>query len=159
MINLISGESVLHEEDFRLSGPIALQWTRNYFSHVERNTLMGQMWHLNYDQSIRIDRREMSFFWTNKNGNIVEIPYIPIEDTAVITEEKIIYSHYEDSIVIEDYDENLLYHYSFVGGSRDTYYLTKISRHRFEINFKYNVSARLEEIIDSSNRRLTVARR
>ncbi|MFK7787151.1 MAG: RHS repeat-associated core domain-containing protein [Crocinitomicaceae bacterium] len=158
MISLITGESVLHETDFRLSGPISLEWTRNYFSHVERTTMLGRMWQLNYDQSVRIDRREGSFFWANKNGNIVEIPYIPIEDSAVITEEKIVYSHYEDSIVIEDYDEDLSYHYSFVGGSRDTYYLTKISRHRFEISFKYNVSARLEEIVDSSNRTLTIER-
>ncbi|MFK7786083.1 MAG: RHS repeat-associated core domain-containing protein [Crocinitomicaceae bacterium] len=158
MISLITGESVLHEEDFRLSGPIPLQWTRNYFSHIKRETLFGKMWHLNFDQSVRIDRKQDSFFWENRNGNIIEIPYIPIEDTAVITEEKIIYSHYEDSILIEDYDEGLFYHYKFVGGSRSTYYLVKISRHRFEINFKYTVSARLEEIIDSSNRTLKIDR-
>ena len=158
MISLITGESVLHETDFRLNGPIPLEWTRNYFSHVDRSTILGKMWQLNFDQRVRIDRREGSFFWENTNGNIVEIPYIPIEDSAVITEEKIIYSHYENSIVIEDYDQNLFYHYSFVGGSRDTYYLTKISRHRFEINFKYTVSARLESMIDSSNRTLKVER-
>ena len=79
MISLITGESVLHETDFRLSGPISFEWTRNYFSHVDRTTLMGNMWHVNYDQSVRIDRVEDSFFWTNGNGNPMEIPYIPID--------------------------------------------------------------------------------
>jgi YD repeat-containing protein len=158
MISLITGESVFHDIDFRLNGPISFEWTRNYFTFIDRKTIMGEKWQLNYDQRVRIDRREGSFHWETRTGNIIELPYIPIEDSAVITEEKVIYSHYEDEIVIEDYDQKLHYHFRFVGGSKDTYHLTKIGRHRFEINFKYNASARLEEIVDSSHRVLKVER-
>jgi YD repeat-containing protein len=158
MISLISGESVLHEEDFQLNGPIPLIWTRNYFSHVPRKTSLGETWHINYDQSIRIDRAADSFFWENANGNIIELPYLKIEDTAVITEEKIQYTHLEDKVLIQDYDEKLFYHYEYVGGSQDTYRLTKITRHRFQIQLSYNASGRLEKIIDSSNRTLKIER-
>ena len=70
MISLISGESVLHEEDFRLNGPIPLTWTRNYFTHVPRKTSLGETWHSNFDQRIRVDRKEYSFFW--ENGNLTQ---------------------------------------------------------------------------------------
>ena len=158
MISLITGESVLHEEDFRLNGPIPLEWTRNYFSHVDHNGLLGKMWHVNYDQTLRIDRSEDSFFWLNNNGNITELPYLQLGDTAVITEEKIKYTHLEDKVLIENYDQKLFYHYQYAGGSKDTYRLTKITRHRFQIQFSYNVSGRLEQIIDSSNRKLSIER-
>jgi RHS repeat-associated protein len=159
MISLISGESVLHEEDFRLNGPIPLMWTRNYLTHVPRKTMLGETWHLNFDQSIRVDRKAYSFFWENANGNIVELPYLQIEETAVITEEKIKYTHLEGKkILIENYDEKLSYYFEYAGGAQDTYRLTKITRHRFEINLSYNVSGRLEQIIDSSNRTLKVER-
>lgn len=58
MISLITGESVLHENDFDFNSPVPFNWTRNYFSHVHRKT----MWHFNYDQYVRIDRKEDSFF-------------------------------------------------------------------------------------------------
>lgn len=158
MISLISGESVLHEEDFNLNGPIPFQWKRNYFTHINRQTLLGEVWHLNYDQSIRIDRTADSFFWENGNGNIIELPYLHIEDTAVITGEKIKYTHLENKLLIEDYDQKLFYHYEYKGGARDTYRLTKITRHRFQIQLSYNASGRLDQIIDSSNRILAIER-
>ncbi|MCJ8289628.1 MAG: RHS repeat protein [Crocinitomicaceae bacterium] len=158
MISLITGESSLHEEDFRLNGPIPLEWTRNYHSHVQLEGLIGKMWHVSYDQTLRFDRSEGAFIWMNSNGNITGLPYLEIGDTAVISTEKIKYTHLENKVLIEDYDQKLFYHYEYVGGSRDTYRLTKITRNSFEIQLSYNVSGRLEQIIDSSNRTLIIER-
>ncbi len=36
MIHLPTGELAIHEEDFTLNGPLPFRWTRNYFSHIER---------------------------------------------------------------------------------------------------------------------------
>lgn len=158
MISFITGESVLLEEDFRLNGPIPLEWTRQYRTQVDLDGLLGKMWHVGCDQTLQFKRSEGSFLWINSNGNITALPYLEIGDSAVIATEKIIYTHLEGKVLIEDYDQKLFYHYEFVGGSRDTYRVTKITRHRFEIQYSYNASARLEQIVDSSNRTLKIER-
>ncbi|MCH2225361.1 MAG: DUF6531 domain-containing protein [Crocinitomicaceae bacterium] len=158
MISFITGESVLIEEDFRLNGPIPLEWSRQYRSQVEVNGLLGNMWHAYGDQTLQFKRSEGAFLWLNANGNITGLPYLEIGDTAIIATEKIKYTHLEGKVLIEDYDQKLSYHYEYVGGAKDVYRVTKITRHRFEIQFSYNAFGRLEQIIDSSNRTLNIER-
>ena len=158
MISFITGESILLEEDFSLNGPIPLNWSRQYRTQVEVNGLLGKVWHSMADQTLEFKRSEGTFVWLNGNGNLTGLPYLEIGDEAVIATEKIKYAHNEDEVVIEDYEAKLFYHFRFVGGTRSTYRIAKISRHQFEINFSYNASARLEKIIDSSNRTLEIAR-
>ena len=62
MISIPTGELALHQTDFSLNSPIPFNWTRNYFTHIERNTLLGKIWHFCYDQAIKIDLAEDSFF-------------------------------------------------------------------------------------------------
>lgn len=158
MISFITGESILLEEDFRLDGPIPFEWSRQYRTQVDLNGLSGKMWHTSCDQTLQFKRSEGLFVWLNHNGNITGLPYLEIGDSAVISTEKIKYTHLENKVLIEDYDQKLFYHYEYVGGTKDTYRVTKITRHRFEIQFSYNASGRLEQIIDSSNRTLEIER-
>ncbi len=68
---------------------------------------MGKTWHLNHDQAVYIDREADSFFWTNDNGNELEIPYLEPNDEAVIVSEKIRYRHDPGRVLIEDYENAL----------------------------------------------------
>ncbi len=156
MINLITGEVTIHEEDFNLPGPIPMVWKRNFFSAISRNSLTGSQWHCNYDQSIRIDKEEDSFFWENGNGNIAEIPYIPEGDEAVITAEKIKYQNQKNKIIIENYEEDLTYHYAYTGGKVNTYNLVQIKKHRFAITFFYDYKGILDYIIDATGRKISI---
>jgi len=110
------------------------------------------------DQTLVFNRAEGSFVWLNSNGNLTGLPYLEIGEEAVIATEKIKYTRLEDKVLIEDYDQKLFYHFEYVGGSKDTYRVTKMTRHSFQIQFLYNASARLEKIIDSSNRTLKIER-
>ncbi|WP_196893451.1 RHS repeat-associated core domain-containing protein [Aureivirga marina] len=161
MINLVTGEFVLHEEDIFYDGPIPFRWTRNIFSFVEREDTYHKHWHFNYDQYVEIDEALDSFFWQNDNGNILEMPYLSLGDEAVLNEDKIIYRHTKDGIEIEDYNANLTYHYKekvslFSSTTRRRFLLSKISRLRFEIVFSYNREGKLEKIIDSTQREFFV---
>jgi len=156
MISLITGDVAIHEEDFSLPGPIPFVWQRNFFSDIDRNTLTGSYWHCNYDQSIEIDKEEEDFIWTNGNGNILYLPYLPIGEEAVIISEKIKYRHEKNKIIIENYEEDLTYHYAFAGGKSGTYNLIQIKKHRFAITFFYDFKGHLEYIKDSSNRKISV---
>ena len=154
MINLITVELALYEEDFRLPGPIELVWERNFLSSVERNTLAGRYWQFAHDQYVTLDKERDSFFWQNANGNIVELSYAPLGEELVCPEEKIKYSHQQDKVTIYDYDKDLTYHYTHCGGDPNTYKLTAITRHRFAILLFYTSQGLLKHLIDSCGRKL-----
>lgn len=157
MINLINGQVTIHEEDFSLPGPIPFVWQRNLFSDIPRETLLGSYWHCNYDQHLIIDKEGDSFLWQNSNGNILELPYLAIDDEAVVTSEKIKYKHQKNKVIIEDYDQDLIYHYAYAGGASDTYQLKQIKRNRFAITFFYTHNGILDHIIDASGRIIKIA--
>ena len=155
MIDITSGELILHQEDFQLSGIIPISVTRNYFTSINRPTMMGKHWHLNLEQYITIDEEGAYFQWQNCSGNLVEIPFIPIDDEAVIAEIKIIYHHYADHIHIYNYEKDLHYHFQKQqGGVRTIYRLTKTYRHRFEIHYQYTDTGRLRNIIDTHQKEI-----
>ncbi len=154
MIDLSSGELILHEEDFHLPGIIPITCKRNYFSHIERNTCIGKHWHLNQEQYITLDVTQEYFQWQNCSGNIVEMPYISIGDEAVITDIKIIYKHLGDTILIENYEKGLLYEFKKLHKNSQKHLLIATRKHRFKINYYYDHKDRLIKIVDSCERHL-----
>ncbi|MCG8696955.1 MAG: DUF6531 domain-containing protein, partial [Bacteroidales bacterium] len=158
MIHLITGELVQHEEDFSLPGPIPLNWKRNFFSFLERDTPIGVKWHFNYDQWVNVDKADATFEWQNDNGNIIGLPYLTIGDEAVIAEEKITYRHDEGRITIHNYEEDITYIFDQCRtcALRSKYVLTFIKKHRFQLSFKYDELGRMERVIDSSGRTLVL---
>ncbi|MCT4665989.1 MAG: DUF6531 domain-containing protein, partial [Flavobacteriales bacterium] len=153
MIDLSTGEIILHEEDFTLEGPIPFSITRNYFSFIDRKGLLGEKWHLNLEQHIHIDETSDYFVWQNCSGNIIEIPLIPLNDKAFVTEHQFSYEYQEKGILIHRYEKDT--HYFFEEYHPKKWRLSKIYKGVFEINYQYKRDGlQIHQITDYYQRNL-----
>ncbi len=162
MIHLPTGETKIIEEDFRLNGVIPIIFKRNYDSWVSHlKSGMGLVWTHNYDQYIQIEEDDTlgtTLVWQKSNGSTIQLYGYKFEEPTIVQSEKIIYTHLSDKILIENYEEDLLYTFEQVCKSCDAYRLTKIERHRFRILLSYDEYGKLLEINDSAYRTLSFHR-
>ncbi|SEP46728.1 RHS repeat-associated core domain-containing protein [Rhodospirillales bacterium URHD0017] len=76
-VNIVTGAVSVEQEDFALTGPILLRWTRSYASDNPRRGACGTGWETPADARLEHDRESGVVLFHDPEGNIAIFPAAP----------------------------------------------------------------------------------
>jgi RHS repeat-associated protein len=113
-VDITTGEVVVEQQDFELSWPLLLRWTRRYRSHSTRAGLCGHGWETPADARLVFESDGTVLFYDGNPGNTF-FPKVPTRDEV---------REFVDGAVLSQTNN----HYTVRLKSGESYYFTKPAR-------------------------------
>ena len=157
-VDIASGKVFTDHIDFELPGPIPLVWERTWFSTSTYNGPLGYGWHHSYDMALALDTPNQVLAIRMADGRSVPFPILEVGEEAFNRQEKLTLYRDKEGYFMRDADR-LYYRFKPISLLKsDMQLLTRIeNKSGFNIQFSYNPSGHLTQIIDSAGRMLTVS--
>ena len=157
-VDIASGKVFTDHVDFELPGPIPMVWERTWFSTSTYNGPLGYGWHHSYDIALALDTPNQVLAVRMSDGRSVPFPMLEVGEEAFNRQEKLTLYRDEEGYFMRDADR-LYYRFKPTALLKsDMQSLARIeNKSGFNIQFSYNPSGHLTQIIDSAGRKLTVS--
>ena len=154
-VDAASGRVYATNRDFDLPGPIPLAWERTYYSDAAVPGPLGYNWHHSYNMSM-YDLRNGYFSIRLADGRETVMPALKPGGRYHNRTEQLWWHRNNSGYYLED-AAGLIYHFNTKPAADGSCMLAEIRDVAgFRIQFRYNAKGFLQQIIDSSNRLLTV---
>ncbi|SEW54496.1 DUF6531 domain-containing protein [Chitinophaga arvensicola] len=154
-VDAVTGRVFSSNIDFELPGPIPLVWERTYYSDAEVPGPLGYNWHHSYDLSL-YDLHNGFFSIRLADGRETVMPAIPVGSSYFNRIERLWWRRDNSGYYLTD-RRQLSYRFHAKPAPDGSCMLSEIRNPAgFRIQFRYNGNGYLQQIIDSSNRLLTV---
>ena len=155
-VDAASGRVYSSNRDFELPGPIPLAWERTYYSDAAVPGPLGYNWHHSYNMSM-YDLRNGYFSIRLSDGRETVMPALPEGGRYHNRTEQLWWHRNSGGYHLED-ASRLTYHFNAKPAPDGSCMLAEIrDAAGFRILLRYNHKGHLQQIIDSSNRLLSVA--
>ncbi|MFB9079334.1 DUF6531 domain-containing protein [Flavobacterium procerum] len=154
-INLVNGAVIYEGSDFDIAGPLALNWTRQWYSDSPYIGWLGHGVHCNYDRAVELYPELGTVGLRMDDGRIAAFPELQLEGQFYLREEKITLKRTSDGYQAYDYNSRLFYDFTLFDGRK--YQLTKISNpDGLALVFEFE-GYRLTKIIEAAGRVIKVS--
>ncbi|SHM00804.1 DUF6531 domain-containing protein [Flavobacterium pectinovorum] len=154
-INLINGAVIYEGSDFDITGPIALNWQRNWYSDSEYTGWLGHGVHCVYDRAVELYPDEDALGLRMDDGRLVGFSALMPDEEFYNREEKTTLKRTPDGYQAYDHTGKLFYDFTLFDGKK--YQLTQITNHDgLCIIFEFT-GYRLNKIIDTAGREIKVS--
>lgn len=161
-VDVADGYFYTDNEDFTLPGPIPLTWERTWYSYSDYKGPLGYGWHHSYDMALCIDEEAQLIGVRMSDGRPTPFEIPTVEKPSYNRKEKLqLHLHEEGYYYVSDAN-GLLYNftskcYKNPFNKTETHLLKSVAnRNGFAIRFSYDDNGLLQQIIDSSGRKLRV---
>ena len=154
-VDAATGRVFAENTDFSLPGPIPIEWNRIYHSDGEVESPIGSNWHHSYYLG----------YWEMENDFItillpdsreIVVPPLQPGDRFYHRREKITWIRNEEGYAYRNAD-GLTYHFATFGNGDRFHPIEKITNDLgYQIQFQYNNTGTLKQIIDSVGRIITI---
>ncbi|MBL0057148.1 MAG: hypothetical protein IPP31_13410 [Chitinophagaceae bacterium] len=161
-VDVASGHFYTDNIDFKLPGPIPLEFERTWQSYSIYEGPLGYGWHHSYDLALAIDFAEEAAIMRLGDGRVAHFELPTKEKEAYNRGEKLTLCLHEDGYYYATDKKGLIYRFSDKThynpfNKTETHLLQSIAnRNGFAIRFSYDKNCTLTEIIDSAGRKLIV---
>ncbi|MDW8852413.1 RHS repeat-associated core domain-containing protein [Flavobacterium sp. MMLR14_040] len=154
-VNLINGAVIYEGSDFDITGPIALNWERRWYSDSAYTGWLGHGVHCVYDRAVELYPEDDALGLRMDDGRIVAFPSLLPEEEFYLRQEKTTLKRTADGYQAYDHKGKLFYDFTLFDGKK--YQLTQITNHDgLCIIFEFT-GYRLNKIIDTAGREIKVS--
>ncbi|MBC7776379.1 MAG: hypothetical protein H7246_13170, partial [Phycisphaerae bacterium] len=157
-VDVATGKVFTQIEDFRITGPIHLEWTRIWFSTSVYQGPFGHGWHWNYDLTLAIDKDENAIVVRMSDGRPAIFPPLLIGETQINPFEQLWLSRDNEGFTLRD-KKGLFYRFENAKNIENVaiYPLASVGNAAgHKILFIYNAAGHLSQITDSAGRVLKI---
>ncbi len=156
-VDIATGKVFTDHTDFEIPGPIALKWTRVWYSTSAYNGPLGHGWHHNYDMALWYDRVENSLFIRLEDGREIQYPELEHGELHYNRQEKLLLRRDGKDYILRD-SQNLYYRFKAPFGRTATEQKIVAIENAagFSIQFHYSQNGHLKEITDSAGRTISL---
>jgi RHS repeat-associated protein len=152
-VDVLGGYMFTEALDFTISGQIPIVWNRKWLSYSTFDGALGYGWQHSYDMAMFVI--EDIVFFRGSDGRVIELPAITEGETGFNREEKLYLIHDKEGYGIRT--ANNLFHRFGVAASDGEMKLSSIEDfNEFKLEFSYNTAGHLEQIVDSTGRKIQI---
>ena len=157
-VDVINGSVIYDATDFELPGPIPLQWNRIWCSS---SMIVGHLGHgtrYSYEMGLEIYKEECTIIVFLNDGRVAAFPQLMVGEEYFDYKNKLNLKRMSDSYQVFDPEARLVYTLSPIDNGYIAYKLTKVENKTGHcIEFNYDDSGYLCQIVDSAGRQLDVS--
>ncbi|MCG8701180.1 MAG: DUF6531 domain-containing protein, partial [Bacteroidales bacterium] len=156
-VDVATGRFFTDEEDFSINGPIPLEWERTWYSVSDHKGPLGNGWHHRYDMAMVVDKDVPNISVRLNDGRNIAFA-IPTQKTPSFRKSERLEMRVNENgeYYIWDLNEELFYHFTKKEYNGVQLLRSVVNTNGFGIQFTYNESGHLQQIIDSAHRRINV---
>jgi len=155
-VDIATGKVFTEHIDFELPGPIPLQWERVYFSTSIHQGPVGFGWHHRYDMMLQADLNEELVMVRLADGRLAGFPLLSLGEQYYERKEKLTLIRDQAGYALRD-QAGLFYRFAPLHPEQEQQALVSIeNRNGHRIRFSYDHQGYLQQIIDSTGRRLDI---
>ena len=150
-VDVASGKMFTDHIDFSLPGPLPLVWERVWYSTSVYDGPLGHGWHHNYD--VKLCEMDDAVAVRMADGRSIAFPSLKAGETSFDRQERMTLLRDEQGYALDTSDGQRYRFFPF-GDDEQNQLLMSLSAKASgaTIQFQYDTSARLVQIIDSGNR-------
>ena len=150
-VDVASGKMFTDYVDFSLPGPLPLVWERVWYSTSVYDGPLGHGWHHNYD--VKLCEMDDAVAVRMADGRPIAFPTLKVNETSFDRQERITLLRDEQGYALDTSDGQRYRFFPFGGDEQNQLLMSlSVKASGATIQFQYDTSARLVQIIDSGNR-------
>jgi len=153
-VDIATGKVFTEIQDFKVTGPIPLEWNRKWFSTSVYRGPFGHGWHWNYDIALAVDPKENAIVVRMEDGRPAIFPPLLVGGSETNPFENLTLTRDKDGYTMRD-KQGLFYRFEKPKKTpeADIFPLESVKNPAgHQIAFSYNSAGHLARITDSAGR-------